>query len=116
MQKQPHFWPLRFYIYQHCTGITHSLRLGLPEIEKEERERIENAEAHTESRARQFGVYQKLWVLPLYLYRPDIHSVRLDKEFFHGIPTSTCFFSLGCRFVILERAEGSPRIIRKNIK
>ena len=65
--------------------------------------------------SQQFGVYQRLWFLPFYLYRADIRGVLLDQEFFYGIPTSSCIFSLGCHFILLERTHAVPSIINSEL-
>ena len=111
MQDRPRFWPLTFYFYHQRTGLSHRLRLKLNTISSEERACIEYYESRAGSLPRRFGVYQRLWLLPWYIYRPDIRGVFLDQQFFHGIPTSSCLFSLGCTFILVERKNYVPSII-----
>ncbi|HTK11560.1 MAG TPA: hypothetical protein VL485_30590 [Ktedonobacteraceae bacterium] len=111
MQHRPRFWPLTFYLYTQRAGLSHRLRLRLIGLSEDERASIEYYETHTESHPRCFGVYQRLWMSPWYIYRPDIHGVVLDQQFFHGIPTTTALFSLGCTFVLVERKNYVPSII-----
>ena len=106
------YWKLQFYFYRYRRGLSHRLRLRLQAATDEERAWIRACEEACIEKATlvgQFGVYQRLLFFPCYLYRPDIHSVLLDGEFFYGIPTSTCFLSLG-HFILVETTH-FPRII-----
>jgi hypothetical protein len=111
MKDRPRFWPLTFYIYHPRAGLSHRLRLRLNNITSEERARIEYYETQG-GLPRRYSVYQRLWLLPWYIYRPDIRGVLLDQQFFYGIPTSSCLFSFGCTFLLVERAQNNvPSII-----
>src|SRR6266702_370877 len=113
MRSHPRSWPLAFYFYRQRVGLAHRLRLKIDEtvVSNEERTYIEYYESHIPILPRRFHVYQRLWFFPHYIYRPDIHSVTLDQQFFYGIPTSLCLFSLGCAFVLIEKTENLPFII-----